>query len=231
MRTFTLCAFIALCISSTFAEDLSQLYEKAYFLETAKGQTEEALEIYRQIASTKVTDENRLTILNTLDRMQQLYRPAATGTLQGKVDGFDMKRGNLESVLRTFGEPKNYVYGNETFTKSNLPNVYVMIYPEQFTILMKEDRIEEFRFEGSKAYEVHGIRNGISLKEALGILGKPRQTVRTDKIDWEEDTLYLTTGGKWKGQSYIAKKGLRLFFKQDILFALYVTDNTLLKGK
>ena len=34
------------------ADDLQQRYEKAYYLETAKGQTEEALEIYREIAST-----------------------------------------------------------------------------------------------------------------------------------------------------------------------------------
>ncbi|MDF7798379.1 right-handed parallel beta-helix repeat-containing protein [Pontiellaceae bacterium B1224] len=51
------------------ASDLSQKYEKAYFLETAKGQTEEALDIYREIAATPATDENRQTIIQSLKRM------------------------------------------------------------------------------------------------------------------------------------------------------------------
>ncbi|VGO15937.1 hypothetical protein PDESU_04526 [Pontiella desulfatans] len=221
-------ALLPLLISSfAQADDLSQLYEKAYFLETAKGQTEQALVLYRRIAATKATDENRATILNTLDRMRFLYSVEDHTPLQAKVDGFDMKRGTLDDVTRVFGEPNSYVYGQDRFTKDNLPTVYVMLYPEKFTILMKDNRVEEFRFEGSKAYDAGGIRNGISLDDALKILGQPKKTIRADRIDWEEDTLYLATGGKWAGQAYLAKNGLRLFFKQDVLFALYVTDNTI----
>ena len=58
--------------TSTFAGDLSQLYEKAYFLETAKGDTEEALEIYRQIVSSDATDENQSIIIQSLERMLAL---------------------------------------------------------------------------------------------------------------------------------------------------------------
>lgn len=44
-RFLSLSMLLALCIGTTsFADDLNQMYEKAYFLETAKGQTEEALE-------------------------------------------------------------------------------------------------------------------------------------------------------------------------------------------
>jgi tetratricopeptide (TPR) repeat protein len=58
------------------ANELQQQYEKAYFLETAKGQTEEALKIYRQIVAidaTDTTDENRTVITKTLKRMQEIY--------------------------------------------------------------------------------------------------------------------------------------------------------------
>jgi tetratricopeptide (TPR) repeat protein len=64
---------LLLAVSASFAEDLSLLYEKAYFLETAKGQTEEALEIYRQIAAIEATSENHEIVSKTLARMLQIY--------------------------------------------------------------------------------------------------------------------------------------------------------------
>jgi hypothetical protein len=58
---------------ASVAEDLAQLYEKAYFLETAKGQTEAALEIYREIAAMETTGENYETVSKTLTRMLNIY--------------------------------------------------------------------------------------------------------------------------------------------------------------
>ncbi len=338
---------------ATFANDLGQAYEKAYFLETAKGQIEEALVIYRKIASIEATDENRESILLALARLQWHYEfpntipfkigfakfnngdsieileirgakapfevgatylvrgaytlasrdrasialyvtpkqrnsktrtsgsehvtlkkgtgrfelsvkfehegwphlslyPVPSGNafgmmyfgtgewlwteplqldppLQDKVDGFDMEGGSLDNVIRVFGEPQSYVYGQTTFAKDELPSIYVMLYPDQFTIFMNDNRVEEFRFEGSKAYEINGIKVGLALDEALTILGKPKQTIETDRIGWKENTLYLTTSGKWAGGAYIAKNGLRLFFRNEVLSSLYITDNTALK--
>ncbi len=72
-------AALLLIAFSASAQDLQQLYEKAYFLETAKGQTDEALVIYRQIAATEVTDDNRKAIIDTLNRMLKIYSLTLSG--------------------------------------------------------------------------------------------------------------------------------------------------------
>ncbi|VGO15939.1 hypothetical protein PDESU_04528 [Pontiella desulfatans] len=77
MKT-TIIAATLLLASIASANDLSQLYEKAYFLETAKGEREASLKIYREIAATPATDRNQETIIKTLRRMLVLYE-ASTG--------------------------------------------------------------------------------------------------------------------------------------------------------
>lgn len=350
-------AFLMLIIAATAAaQDLTQLYEKAYFLETAKGQTEEALDIYRQIATTKATDENRTVILKALNRLQYQYNfpksiefetggssfqigdsieienvlgsteefqvgntylvkgrykldsrdtatisvfVTATGegeghtgispeqqahvkkgmgtfelsitipykgwphvsfypndggngfggvyfgngewllkeipwskqsiSLQSKVDSFDMKHGTLTDVVSIFGLPVKYVFGKEIYTRDNLPAVFVMIYPEKFTILMNNGRVEEFRFEGSKAYNADGIQVGTTLEKALDRLGQPKATVKGEKCDFQEGVLYMDSKGVPEGHAYYATKGLRLFFMHNRVIALYITDNMALK--
>ena len=61
-------AFINVCV----ADELQHQFEKAYFLEIAKGQVEEAMEIYLHIAA-EATDDNQETIQKALDRLQILY--------------------------------------------------------------------------------------------------------------------------------------------------------------
>ena len=82
----TLIALLMITTTAALADNLTQLYEKAYFLETAKGQTEQALEIYREIAATKATDENQETICRALGRMQSLYGNTERSPLQDIVD-------------------------------------------------------------------------------------------------------------------------------------------------
>lgn len=48
------------------ADGLQQKYEKAYYLETAKGQTSKAAAIYKSIIDEEVTDQNRETIRKSL---------------------------------------------------------------------------------------------------------------------------------------------------------------------
>lgn len=58
---------------TTVAEELDQLYEKAYFLETAKGQTKEAFETYRKIIATKATYGTSPIIVKALEQMLAYY--------------------------------------------------------------------------------------------------------------------------------------------------------------
>ncbi len=219
-------AALLLIAVSASAQDLQQLYEKAYFLETAKGQTEEALDIYREIASTKATDENRATILKTLERMLTLY---STGSLKEKIDSFDMEHSGLKAVLRTFGEAQRYFFKNTVYTKDNLPDTYLMEYEKGFSILMHDGNVGEFRFEKAPAYTIAGITVGTPKKEVFKVLGQPRKTVTGKQCTYEEGVLYENSKGFPSGHAYYAKKGLRLFFMNEKVCALYVTDNAQLR--
>jgi hypothetical protein len=60
-----LLASTGLCYSG----DLQQQYEKAYFLETARGQAKQAVAIYKSISEAEPTEENKETIKLSLMRM------------------------------------------------------------------------------------------------------------------------------------------------------------------
>ncbi len=105
----TLTALILIVAANSFAEDLSLLYEKAYFLETAKGQTEEALEIYEKIVATSAPGENRQTIIQSLERMLVLHKCQRDQTLQSKVDNFEIHPDIVDHVIDTFGKPSTYL--------------------------------------------------------------------------------------------------------------------------
>lgn len=51
------------------ANELQQQYEKAYYLETAKGQPKQAAILYREISDLDPTDENRAVIKQSLMRL------------------------------------------------------------------------------------------------------------------------------------------------------------------
>jgi len=53
MKTTTMIIAILTTASLCVANELQQQHEKVYFPETAKGKTEEAMKIYREIAATE----------------------------------------------------------------------------------------------------------------------------------------------------------------------------------
>jgi hypothetical protein len=96
----TIIALLIIGATAAYAKDLTQLYEKAYFLETAKGEQESALKIYRDIAGTAVTDENRSVIINTLNRMLHIYSGPTGDDLQTELArlNLDFERGVLAEM-------------------------------------------------------------------------------------------------------------------------------------
>ena len=152
-------------------------------------------------------------------------------TLQTIVDRFDMKRSSLDEVVRTFGEPEGYFFKNTSYKKRNLPTVYNMVYPSGFNIFMKDGKIKEFRFEEKPIYEIGGITVGSRLGEVVDVLGKPTDVVAGEKCTYEDGILYRNSEGFPDGHAYYSGKGLRLFFMNDKVIALYVTDNTILRDK
>lgn len=195
MKTVVISLLLAIATNTLADDDLSQLYEKAYFLETAKGQTEEALEIYKQIVSSDATDENRSIIIQSLERMLELHKRSRNKTLQDKVDNFDLSPSIEDHVIAMFGNPEAYLGSSKTYSKTNLPSMFSMSYPGDFSVAIMSERIHELRFRQPN-YAIDGIRVGTPLEEVLAKY-PPKKIVAKNEpkaaMQTEKGTLYKKT--------------------------------------
>ena len=104
---------------------------------------------------------------------------AAAGNINDKVARIDMSKAGLDDVIRIFGEPDKYTWGGKTFTKNDLPEVYLAIYKNGFSIVIKSKRVSELRFESpDSGYMFRGkIQVGSTLDEVIAVVGQPKETV------------------------------------------------------
>jgi len=110
------------------------------------------------------------------------------------------------------------------FAEDNLPDRYIMLYPDGFSIFMINRRIKELRFH-RPGYTFRGkLRVGSTLEEVLKVLGPPTETVSGRKNTFKDGVLYKDIDGR-KGHCYYARcdKGVRMFFLDNKVNALYVT--------
>jgi hypothetical protein len=112
-----------------------------------------------------------------------------------KVAQLDIDNGKVDDVIRIFGEPQSYLWGKKTFTKNNLPDRYLMRYPNGLSIFVVRDRIEELRHHGpGTGYLWRGkLRVGSSLEEAIDVLGPPKETAEGGKKQFRDGVLYGRT--------------------------------------
>jgi serine protease AprX len=147
--------------------------------------------------------------------------------INAKVTKLDIGKSTLDDVISIFGEPTRYFHGGETFTKDNLPQAYIAQYPNEFSVVMASDRVEELRFESQAAGYVFRdkIRVGSLLNEALKVIGQPKKTVVGKPNEYEDGVLYKDIGGE-KGSCYYGRRdrGIRLFFFNYKVTALYLTS-------
>lgn len=163
--------------------------------------------------------------LKTEDMMEQ------TGQLDinAKVARLNIETATVDRVIRIFGEPTKYVWGKERFEKSNLPDRYILVYPDGFRIFMMNGRIVEHRHEGPDGYIWRGkLQVGSSLEEVLKVVGRPKKTVVGQPNKFEDGVLYKDIDGKEGGCYYgRERKGVRFFFRDYKVSALYVSRNDL----
>jgi len=143
-----------------------------------------------------------------------------------KIEQFNIAKADYKEVIKTFGEPLDYVWGNQNFTKKNLPLRYIMVYPADFRVFMSEGQIIEVRFEGPVAnYAFLGkIKVGAPLDEVLNVVGQPTETVTGEKLNFAEGVLYKDIEGR-KGYCYYHRPDhhVRFFFLNYKVKAIYVT--------
>lgn len=149
--------------------------------------------------------------------------------INAKIARLNIETATFDRVIRIFGEPTKYVWGNETFEKSNLPDRYILVYPDGFSIFMMNGRIVELRHEGPDGYIWQGkLQVGSSLEEVLKVVGGPEKTVIGQPNKFEDGVLYKDIDGK-EGSCYYGseKNGVRFFFRDYKVSALYVTRSDL----
>ncbi|MHC4737425.1 MAG: HAAS signaling domain-containing protein [Planctomycetota bacterium] len=144
-----------------------------------------------------------------------------------KVAGLNIDTASLDDVIRIFGEPVNYVWGQQVIDRKEVPaERYCVIYPADFSLYMRCDSIVELRFESPAADYVFGdkIRVGSSLDDVLAVLGEPIETIVGKANQFKDGVLYKDIDGK-KGLCYYGRsdQSVRMFFWGYKVTALYIT--------
>lgn len=103
--------------------------------------------------------------------------------LSKSIEHFNIDAAALKDVVKTFGEPSEYIWGNQTFDRKNLPRRCVVVYPDGFHIFVSDNKIVELRHEGpGTGYAFLGkLKVGATLNEVIEVLGEPKETVVGEK--------------------------------------------------
>jgi len=147
--------------------------------------------------------------------------------INDKVAQLDIDRVTSEDVIRIFGEPEKYFFGNKTFTKDNLPSTYILDYPNGFSVVISNGLVSELRHT-EHGYVFRGkLQVGSSLEEVLDTVGQPTETIIGQPCTYKDSILYKDIDGK-KGYCYYSRRDqrVRFFFMDYKVTALYMTYMT-----
>lgn len=143
-----------------------------------------------------------------------------------KVAQLDINTADLKKVKKIFGQPTGYRW-KETLEENNLPQQYLVVYPNDFVIFMKDDHIVELRFDERSNYVFRDkLRSGSTLDEVLQVIGYPEKTVDGGKNELEDGVLYKDIDGK-KGHCYYCRtdQNVRLWFNDYKISSIYILSN------
>jgi hypothetical protein len=164
--------------------------------------------------------------------------------INAKVAQIDIDNASLDDVVRVFGEPTRYCWGNEATGEIEVINrkdlssrqFYIADYGDGFSIFMLNGRIAELRFEGESQYFHKGkLRIGDSLDYVLKVLGEPNETVvgaSRRMISGKDGVLLRDIEGRQGYDYYLRRdKSVRMFFLNDRITALYVVARGFLNSQ
>lgn len=146
------------------------------------------------------------------------------GCMNALVETLGIDRAGREDVIRVFGEPQRYVWGDTIFDAEHLPATYVMSYFNGFCVCMSDGQVEELRFSHNPLYVYRDITIGSGVDEVFAALGEPDTTVENaDVLIYTPGVFYKDRSGQ-KGSHYYQPTGypVRMFFRSDKVQALYL---------
>ncbi|MHC4325327.1 MAG: S8 family serine peptidase [Planctomycetota bacterium] len=143
-----------------------------------------------------------------------------------QIEQLDVGTSGFEEAVRILGEPAQYIWGNRTFTKDNLPATFIAVWKDRVNILISQGTVNEIRFESprSKYLFMGRIGVGSKLEDVLEVVGRPKEIVENEPIGFKDGILYKDIEGR-KGACYYARsdKKVRMFFRNNKVTALYLT--------
>jgi len=153
----------------------------------------------------------------------------AVANINDQVAQLDFDTATLDDIIDIFGEPVKYHWAGQNYTRDNLPNVYIVQYPNEFGIVMVNGHIDELRFESPAAgYLFQGqIQVGSSLGDVISVVGQPTQTIVGQPCGWQDGVLYKDINGT-VGHCYYLRsdQNVRFFFWNYNVTALYLLGNS-----
>lgn len=157
------------------------------------------------------------------DKLNIVYADGETKELNDKISKIEVDEYDLDDLIDLLGNPKKYIWGEEEFRSKELPEVYIMVYSEDFHIFMIDNKIAELRFYNSPSFVKDTLYVGQRLEEVEEVLGEPKEVVNGKEIGFEDGVLYKDILGE-KGHCYYSRydKNVRMFFTDNKINALYV---------
>ena len=140
-----------------------------------------------------------------------------------KIAKLDLATADPNGVIAAFGKPGDYILDEAHFESENLPTQYLMVYPDEFMVLIRENRIIEIRYHRPGYFFRDKIQVGSSLDDILAILGAPTSTVEGQKNEFTDGVLYKDIEGR-KGRCYYSREdqGIRISFTDYKAKTIYV---------
>lgn len=146
--------------------------------------------------------------------------------MNAKINQIDIDTATRADVIKVFGEPEKYMWREQqVIDKDNLPEQYIMVYPNNFYVWMVKDQIIEFRFEGPSDYVYSNeLVVGSSIEKTFSVLGQPSEIVEGRPNEFKDHVFYKDINGR-KGHCYYARpeKNIRIWFAYDKVHSIYLT--------
>jgi serine protease AprX len=148
-----------------------------------------------------------------------------------KIAQIDLETATINDVVALFGEPLEYRWDGQTYSKNNLPPAYLAVYPEEFQVLVQGQDAVELRFNALGYVFRNTVHIGSCLSDALSVVKPPTQVIQGQPNGFVPGILYKDIDGT-QGLDYYSSREdrVRIFFVDDLVTALYLARITQFPG-
>jgi len=129
-----------------------------------------------------------------------------------KIGNLIFGKSTLEDIIIEMGEPDEYIWGDQTFKKDNLPDIYAACYGK-IVLIMEKNILSQIHIDEPGCYFNNTLHVGLSTEEVFKLLGRPKKTVKWNSDMLEEGVLYTEVEGEATYCVYdLSSKGIQIAF-------------------